>query len=380
MAACNCRPTWQAMVKGRFKGDRPVRKNFSTRAEAVAWRTEAARAVSRGEMKAPTKVTVREAGEQLVKDMRSGKALTRSETPYKPSAIRSYERALRLRVYPRLGPVKLSDVTRRDMQDFVDGLRVKGLSGSTIRNTLDPLRVVFKEAALDGVVGVDPMKALRVPPADSGGRERIPASHEVPGIVAALPDDDAENTRLLYLVAYRHGLRRGELRELRFSDVDLDDETISVTRALDDDEGVISTKTLAGERVVPLLAETVQGLRAHMMRSGRRGDDLVFGTTATQPFTPSTIRRRAIKAWKAARLLEYDADGKPLPFGLHEGRHAAVVAMRAAGIDPETRMAIVGHSSAESHARYARHVQAEHRRAAMAKLRDHLAATAEGSS
>ena len=125
---------------------------------------------------------------------------------------------------------------------------------------------------------------------------------------------------------------------------------------------------------MPLIGETRRALVAHLLASGRRDrpDALVFGRTDADPFVPSTIRRRSIDAWKIAGLLEHDAEGEPLPYTLHEGRHAAVVALRAAGVDAETRMAIVGHSSADSHERYARHVQAEHLAAAAAKLADHL--------
>jgi integrase len=240
------------------------------------------------------------------------------------------------------------------------------------------MRVLYRQAARYGDLGYDPTAKLDVAPASRGGRDRIPPSSAVPGLVAALPTGDSEGIRALFSIAYRHGVRRGELRALRWSDVDLDAGAhgeLHITRAWDDDEGEVATKTAAGSRVVPLIAETRRELIAHKLASGRDGSDLVFGRMAHEPFIPSTIRRRSIEAWKAAGLLEHDAEGKPLPYTLHEGRHAAVVAMRAAGIDPETRQAIVGHSSAESHERYARHVQDEHRRAAAAKLADHLART-----
>ena len=375
-AECNCRGTWQAHVPPRFAADKPIRRNFPTRGEAVAWRAEAQVAVGKGELKAPTKVTVREAADELIAGMRDGSILNRSHVPYKPSAIRSYERALRLRVLPRFGPARLSAVTRPDLQRFVDDLIAAGDSGSTIRNALDPLRVIFRRAARYGTVGADPCAGLDVPPANRGGRDRIPPSSLVPALVEALPTGDAEGIRALFAIAYRCGVRRGELRAMRWSDVDLDAGAhgeLHIVRAWDDDEGEVATKTQAGERHVPLLAETRRALVAHKLATGRAGDDLVFGRTTADPFVPSTIRRRSIDAWQAADLLEHDADGQPLPYTLHEGRHAAVVAMRAAGIDAETRMAIVGHSSADSHERYARHVQAEHRAAAAARLADHLA-------
>lgn len=41
---------------------------------------------------------------------------------------------------------------------------------------------------------------------------------------------------------------------------------------------------------------------AHKLRTGRQGGDLVFARTAGLPFTASTVRTRAHKAWNAAGL------------------------------------------------------------------------------
>lgn len=79
--------------------------------------------------------------------MVSGAVLDRGGNPYKPSTRRSYEQALRGYVVPRLGHLRLSDVRRRDVQAFVDDLRARGLSPSTVANKLNPLQVNFRRAA-----------------------------------------------------------------------------------------------------------------------------------------------------------------------------------------------------------------------------------------
>src|SRR3954470_24727302 len=57
---------------------------------------------------------------------------TASGTPYKPAAIRGYEHALRTRVLPALGHLKLSEVTRADVQDLADRMTAEGASASLI--------------------------------------------------------------------------------------------------------------------------------------------------------------------------------------------------------------------------------------------------------
>jgi integrase len=61
---------------------------------------------------------------------------------------------LALRILPRLGHLRLSAVTRAAVQDFADELTAQGLSASTVQNTLDPLRVIFRRAIRRDVVAV----------------------------------------------------------------------------------------------------------------------------------------------------------------------------------------------------------------------------------
>jgi hypothetical protein len=65
-------------------------------------------------------------------------------------------------------------------------------------------------------------------------------------------------------------------------------------------------------------------LRDLKRRTGRDGDDLVFGRTAREPFFPSTVRAAALRAWKAAGLD---------PITLHEARHCAISFFIASGLD-----------------------------------------------
>jgi integrase len=60
----------------------------------------------------------------------------------------------------------------------------------------------------------------------------------------------------------------------------------------------------------------------------------VFGATAERPFEPSTLRRRALKAWKGAE-----------PITLHECRHTCASIFIAAGANPKVIQTIMGHAS-----------------------------------
>lgn len=347
---CNCDPGWEAWVYLK-REDRKLRKTFPTQAAAKAWRADAVSASTRGQLRSPTNLTVHAAADELLAGMRDGSIPTRSGGGYKPSVTRSYAEALRIRLLPVFGDTRLSDVTRADVQDFADRLTASGLSASTVQNTLDPLRVIYRRAIRRNLVNVDPTKELELRRPD-GRRERIAAPEEARKLLDALTDED----RALWATALYAGLRRGELRALRWSDVDLDGRVIRVERGWDQEEGEQEGKSKAARRTVPIIGRLVPILAAHKLATGREGDALVFGVTDAQPFDPSTARRRARAAWGWKQAPSSQRKGPQTawvqaredvldPIGLHEARHTFASLMIAAGCNAKALSKIMGHAS-----------------------------------
>ena len=349
-ARCNCRPSYEAWVYLR-REERKVRKTFDSLAAAKSWRVDALRAAGRGQLKAPTTITVRDAADELIAGMRDGSIPTRSGTRYKPAATRSYDEALRRRILPALGGMRLSNVRRADVQDIADRLTAEGLSASTVQNQLDPLRVIFRRAIRRDVVSVDPTKGLELRKPD-GRRDRIASPDEARELLDALPTED----RTLWATALYAGLRHGELRALRWGDIDIEGRVIRVARGWDAKEGEQEGKSAAARRTVPLIGRLVPFLAAHKLATGRDDDALVFGAAANVPFEPSTVRRRALAAWgwKSARNPEPTGPKritlKACPdamerIGLHEARHTFASVMIAAGVNAKALSTIMGHAT-----------------------------------
>src|SRR5436190_1414650 len=131
-------------------------KTFRTLADARAWRAQAKSALSLGAIRAPTRTTVSEAAEAWLSAAKAGVVRTRSGEPYKPSALRSYEQVLRATVLPELGHLRLSSVTRNVLQDLIDEMVGAGRSPSTVRNTILPLRAIYRRALARSEVLVNP--------------------------------------------------------------------------------------------------------------------------------------------------------------------------------------------------------------------------------
>ena len=152
---------------------------------------------------------------------------------------------------------------------------------------------------------------------------------------------------LFRLVALR-GLRRGEAAGLRWSDLDLDAGTLTVSGQLQQLGGRIVAgppKSDAGRRVIALDKTTIAALREHRLRqhaeraaAGSRWDETgcVFTTVAGGPVGPDRVTR-------LFRELAV-ASGLP-PVTLHGLRHGAATLALAAGTDLKVVHDQLGHST-----------------------------------
>lgn len=363
-AKCTCNPTYEAWAWSPRDGKK-IRQSFPTLSAAKGWRSDATSAVRSGKMRAPKPTTVEQEAEAWIARAERGEVLARGGRPFKPAVLRLYIADLRRYIVPALGPIRLAQLRRNDVQELlVDTMLAQGLSGSRVHGVLNALRAVLRRPRKHGEILVNPTEDLDLP-APAEARDRAASPEEAAQLLAALPTED----QALWATAFYAGLRRGELRALRDEDIDIERNVIYVRRGWDEVEGPIAPKSRKGERQVPIPSLLRRYLLEHRARTGRREADLFFGRTASAPFTPTYMRDRALKAWASAELN---------PIGLHECRHTYVSTMHAAGRSLEEIGDYVGHTSAYMTDRY-RHLLEGQRQEAAAAF-DAFLAGARGAS
>jgi integrase len=328
---CNCNAGYEAWVFSKRDGKK-IRKSFAREAEAKTWRADALVSLSRGGLRVARPITLREAWDGWFAGAQEGAVTNRSGDVYKPSALRTYEQGMRLRVLPRFGRIRLSEIHRTDLQEFADGLLAEGSNPSTIQVTLLPMRAIFRRALSRGELAVNPCDGLHLA-AVRGRRERFASPAEAAQLIAALPSPDSA----IWATAMYAGLRRGELQALRAKDIDLAVGVIRVEFGWDWKEGQIKLKSNAGRRKVPI-SKALRGFIDHRLaESQRAGYDRVFGIAhGGSPFDPTKLTNRADKAWKAAGLERIT---------LHECRHTFASLMIAAGVNAKALQTFMGHAN-----------------------------------
>lgn len=308
------------------KAGRRISRTFPTRSAAKLWRHDAISDLRSGELSADRGPMFGDAAEDWLDGLRAGHITNRSGDPYKPAAIRDYERNLRLRAKPVLGHLRLAEVTTQDVQRLVDGLIKAGLAPATIDAAVTPLKAIYRRAAGRGDVRLNPTLGIEKPAVRTKPK-RVVAPKDAEAMIAAL--EPAE--RALWATAMYAGLRRGELIGLRREDIDLATGVLQVRRGWDMVEArEVAPKSRQGRRTVPVAAVLRDHLDERLLQA--QDDGHVLGP----PRWVSRSNDRARERWQER--------GLPV-LTLHEARHTYASFAIAAGLNAKTLSVYMGHAT-----------------------------------
>jgi integrase len=301
---------------------------------------------------ANTLTAARRERESLLAGLREGRtvpsaALTfeRAFDEYQHSRLlsprtRTHERHLRDRHLAALKHRRIQDVTAGEL-----ACRLRELRGSyaewTCVGVYRVLAGTFALAVRRGIITRSPVDGL-APSERPKQRNSKPVARLEPTTLAKLVQAGATlRWRAALALAGWAGLRLGELRGLRWADVDLDAEVLHVRRTLQRDGTPQPTKTQAGLREVPLLPDLRHLLVAWKLQAPHSGDgDYVICTADGRPVMERNLRRALNAAKAAARL---DTGDERLSW--HSLRHS-FASLLATDLDlPATTLArITGHT------------------------------------
>jgi integrase len=148
------------------------------------------------------------------------------------------ERARQLEKY--FGPASVGRITADSVLAYIAGRKQAGMSNGTINRDLDVLRGVLKRAKRWHLMADD----IRPLPVRQNIGRALAHDEKLRLLKLAAGKPEWQNARLAALLALNTTMRAGEIRGLRWRDIDLIERTLRVQRA--------TTKTDAGERTIPL--------------------------------------------------------------------------------------------------------------------------------
>jgi integrase len=201
----------------------------------------------------------------------------------------------------------------------------------------------FAHALRRGLVIRNPMDGLAPTEKPKKRAKRKIARLDDTTLARLVAAASSERWRAAFGLAAYAGLRLGEVRALKWEDVDLDAGTIAVRGSLLPDGTAKKTKTEAGERVIPLLPALRRLLVAWKLRAPHsRPHDLIVGSADGGPVQERSVRRALDKAKETAGL-----DGLEERLSMHALRHSfASLLATDLELAPTTLAQLIGHADA----------------------------------
>ena len=271
--------------------------------------------------------------------------MTRGKRRWKANTYSTYAGVVKYHIAPYIGSVRMVNLTPMRIQHLVDDLASKGLSTSVIENARTILNGACKDAMRLGVIPGNPVTGVDLP-----SRERtsytVWNSQQVKAVFAACGDDLRMFT--YYAIALTTAARPGEIRALKWADINLEQGRLTITRTVTrDDRGrqVLGTTTKTGRtRSIALPASTVAALKAWRKHQAERrlaaewwrDLDLVLDRGDGHLLPQNTVTRAHQRIATTA--------GVPI-IRLHDVRHTAASLLVEAGTHMKVVADILGHSS-----------------------------------
>lgn len=251
----------------------------------------------------------------------------------KESTKVSYEHTFRLHILPTLGAMLLEDITRLDVQAWIDGLKKSDLSPATVGRCFRYFRACMREAEASDLIAKSPTAKINLPRCD-----RSEISLLGPEELARLLDGAKDPERTLYAVLAMSGLRLGEALALRWRDIDFEMRAFRIQRAWSYWGGFQDPKTPKSRRAVPLMDWLADNLRDYYHSKGHPDiDDLLFTHDGKKPLDPSDTLGGLKKTLKEAGLKEVD---------LKSFRHTFATFALSSGASIKALQNSLGHTTA----------------------------------
>ena len=250
----------------------------------------------------------------------------------KPSAIASKERILRVHLIPHLGSRQLNTIRSEDVQKLKRAL--KGKAPKTVNNVLSVLNTLLKTAVEWDVIEQMPC-AIRLLPVPKSSA----VFHDFDDFecLVGVTRETEWQAHLVVLLGGEAGLRCGEIKALRWSDVDLTKRQLCVERS--DWEGYVTTPKAGRLRYVPLTRRLAEALRTHRHLLG----PLVVCTDDGRPLSQRVVQGCVRRAARRARLQHG---------GVHVLRHTFCSHLAMRGAPARAIQELAGHQDLSTTQRY----------------------------
>lgn len=248
------------------------------------------------------------------------------------------------------GPTDLRDVNRDAILSFLEWLKTRvsekthrTYSHESIKSAVASVKELFRVLYAEGLLLTNPAREIRLKTPPKSEERAILSEGEMVTFLESFDVTTKEGfkSRVLFELLYATGLRSGEVVNLTWSDVDLEDRTLLVRAGKGNKDRMVALSKLA-----------VRFLTLYGERTGRKG--LVFPGPHGK-LTVSAVNNRFIRAATSCGVMR----GR---LTVHSIRHSVATHLLHRGADLRYVQELLGHESVETTLIYARETEEHLRR------------------
>ena len=245
----------------------------------------------------------------------------------------------------RLGNQKIANIRGEHIQKFYNDLEKKGYALSSIKIVSAILNGCMQQAMRNGLIERNPVRLAELPRQKEKATKQAMTKEQQALFMEYAKDSYLYN---LFAVMLRTGMRNGEIRGLKPSDVDKKKYVIHVQRTLKYLEGrgyfEDTPKTRTSKRDIPLTADLEALLDAQRNYWGFKVERLnryLFCNEKGEPLSRDRVQAEIDRIVKRIQADEHDFP-RITP---HIFRHTFATRAIEAGMPPQVLKTILGHSS-----------------------------------
>ncbi len=304
--------------------------------EVIAKLDEAANTLRHGMLPVGTNVTVQEYLENWLENIH--------KPTIRLSSYLNYLKLLKNYLVPELGKIKLQKLTPQQISAFYSKKIKEGLSPKTVRDIHGVLHKAIDSAVKWEILPRNVCDAV-TPPRNPHKEKTVLTKHQARIL---LDQVKAHRLEALLVLAVTTGMREGEILALRWQDIDFEDNSLQVQRAVSYLKGYgyveSEPKTAKSRRMIKLPVFVVNILKQHRTQQEDQRKEvgkawiekgLVF-TNAQGYFYSSNTLRKVFRRF----LLSIDLPN----MRFHDLRHSAATILLTMKVHPKVVQEILGHS------------------------------------
>jgi len=357
---CTCGAKWYFAIDigidpktGKRKQKR--KGGFATRKEAEIAAANLVKELADGTYIEESDITFKDFSQQWIE-------MYEASGTVKISTIRVRKHEIK-RLMDYFAKLRLRDITLKRYQDALLDLKKRGFAENTIEGAHRTGRMIFKKAVELGLIKKDPTE-FAVVPREQKTVEEIESQKEIPKylerdqllrFLETAKTHGLENDYVMFLTLAYTGMRIGELSALKWSDIDFEEQTISITKTLYNPAynakkyQLLTPKTRSSIRTIDVDEYVIAELKKHRMRQNEirmkyrdvyHDENFVFAKNYNKDFLgyPENSKMILLRMRRLLRLAGLDESLSP-----HSLRHTHTSLLAEAGATLEEIMERLGH-------------------------------------